>query len=43
MTGGPPKFSKKDCRAFVNQLDSFWGRQLKKFSKGIVKTGHLYA
>lgn len=29
MTGGPPKFSKKDCQAFVNQLDSFLVRQLK--------------
>ncbi len=29
MTGGPAKFSKKDCQAFVNQLDSFLIRQLK--------------
>ena len=29
MTGGPPKFSKKDCQAFVNQLDSFLVSQLK--------------
>jgi len=29
MTGGPPKFGKKDCQAFVNQLDSFLVRQLK--------------
>jgi uncharacterized protein YaiI (UPF0178 family) len=29
MTGGPSIFSKKDCRAFVNQLDSFLIRQLK--------------
>lgn len=32
MTGGPPKFSKKDCRAFVNQLDSFLVRQLNNES-----------
>jgi uncharacterized protein len=30
MTGGPSMFSKKDCHAFVNQLDSFLTRQLKK-------------
>jgi uncharacterized protein len=29
MTGGPSMFSKKDCQAFVNQLDSFLIRQLK--------------
>ncbi|MHB8772752.1 MAG: YaiI/YqxD family protein [Syntrophales bacterium] len=29
LTGGPPTFSKKDCQAFVNQLDSFLVRQLK--------------
>ena len=29
MTGGPAMFSKKDCQAFVNQLDSFLIRQLK--------------
>jgi hypothetical protein len=29
MTGGPSMFSKKDCHAFVNQLDSFLVRQLK--------------
>jgi uncharacterized protein len=29
MTGGPSAFSKKDCQAFVNQLDSFLIRQLK--------------
>jgi uncharacterized protein YaiI (UPF0178 family) len=29
MTGGPSLFSKKDCQAFVNQLDSFLIRQLK--------------
>ena len=32
MTGGPPKFTKKDCQAFVNQLDSFLIRQLKNRS-----------
>ena len=30
VTGGPSTFSKKDCHAFVNQLDSFLVRQLKK-------------
>ncbi len=30
VTGGPSMFSKKDCHAFVNQLDSFLVRQLKK-------------
>ena len=29
MTGGPSTFSKKDCQAFVNQLDSFLTRHLK--------------
>jgi uncharacterized protein YaiI (UPF0178 family) len=29
MTGGPPTFNKKDCQAFVNQLDSFLTRRLK--------------
>ena len=29
MTGGPPAFGKKDCQAFVNQLDSFLTRYLK--------------
>jgi uncharacterized protein len=29
VTGGPAMFSKKDCQAFVNQLDSFLIRQLK--------------
>jgi uncharacterized protein YaiI (UPF0178 family) len=29
ITGGPSIFSKKDCHAFVNQLDSFLIRQLK--------------
>ena len=29
MTGGPSMFSKKDCHAFINQLDSFLIRQLK--------------
>jgi len=29
MTGGPSMFSKKDCQAFVNQLDSFLMRRLK--------------
>lgn len=29
ITGGPSMFSKKDCHAFVNQLDSFLMRQLK--------------
>ncbi len=29
MTGGPSLFSKKDCQAFVNQLDSFLMRRLK--------------
>jgi len=30
MTGGPSMFSKKDCQTFVNHLDSFLIRQLKK-------------
>ncbi len=29
MTGGPSTFGKKDCQAFVNQLDSFLVRRLK--------------
>jgi uncharacterized protein YaiI (UPF0178 family) len=29
VTGGPSAFGKKDCQAFVNQLDSFLVRQLK--------------
>ncbi len=29
MTGGPSMFNKKDCQAFVNQLDSFLTRRLK--------------
>ncbi|MCX5854973.1 MAG: YaiI/YqxD family protein [Deltaproteobacteria bacterium] len=29
MTGGPSAFGKKDCQAFVNQLDSFLIRHLK--------------
>ena len=29
MTGGPATFSKKDCKAFVNQLDSFLIKRLK--------------
>jgi hypothetical protein len=29
MTGGPSMFSKKDCQAFANQLDSFLIRHLK--------------
>lgn len=29
MTGGPSIFSKKDCHAFVNRLDSFLIKQLK--------------
>ncbi len=29
MTGGPSTFGKKDCQAFVNQLDSFLTRHLK--------------
>jgi len=29
MTGGPSMFSKKDCQAFVNQLDRFLTRHLK--------------
>jgi uncharacterized protein YaiI (UPF0178 family) len=29
MTGGPAMFGKKDCQAFVNQLDSFLIRHLK--------------
>jgi uncharacterized protein len=29
ITGGPSMFSKKDCHAFVNQLDSLLTRQLK--------------
>ncbi len=30
MTGGPPVFGKKECQAFVNQLDSFLTKHLKK-------------
>jgi len=30
VTGGPSTFNKKDCHAFINQLDSFLIRQLKK-------------
>ena len=30
MTGGPAAFGKKDCQAFINQLDSFLIRQLKR-------------
>ncbi len=30
MTGGPPVFGKKECRAFVNQLDSFLTKHLQK-------------
>lgn len=30
MTGGPPAFGKKDCQAFVNQLDSFLTKRLKE-------------
>jgi hypothetical protein len=30
MTGGPAAFAKKDCQAFINQLDSFLIRQLKR-------------
>jgi uncharacterized protein YaiI (UPF0178 family) len=30
MTGGPSAFGKKDCQAFVNQLDSFLMRRLKE-------------
>ncbi len=29
MTGGPAMFGKKDCQAFVNQLDSFLTKRLK--------------
>jgi len=29
LTGGPAAFGKKDCQAFINQLDSFLSRQLK--------------
>ncbi len=29
MTGGPATFTKKDCRAFVNQLDSLLMKRLK--------------
>ena len=29
ITGGPSMFSKKDCQAFVNQLDSFLTKHLK--------------
>lgn len=29
MTGGPSMFSKRDCQAFVNQLDSFLTKRLK--------------
>jgi uncharacterized protein len=29
MTGGPLAFGKKDCQAFINQLDSFLMKQLK--------------
>ena len=30
LTGGPPTFSKRDCQAFVNQLDSFLTRRLRE-------------
>jgi uncharacterized protein len=30
MTGGPAIFGKKDCQAFINKLDSFLMRHLKK-------------
>jgi uncharacterized protein YaiI (UPF0178 family) len=30
MTGGPAAFGKKDCQSFINQLDSFLMRQLKR-------------
>ena len=30
MTGGPPAFGKKDCRAFADQLDRFLIRRLKE-------------
>jgi len=30
MTSGPPVFGKKECRAFVNQLDSFLTKHLQK-------------
>ena len=29
MTGGPPAFGKRDCRAFADQLDRFLIRRLK--------------
>jgi hypothetical protein len=29
MTGGPSMYGRKDCQAFVNQLDSFLTRHLK--------------
>ncbi len=33
MTGGPAMFGKKDCQAFVNQLDSFLTKRLKGESR----------
>jgi uncharacterized protein YaiI (UPF0178 family) len=30
MTGGPPAFGKKECRAFADQLDRFLVRRLKE-------------
>jgi uncharacterized protein len=30
MTGGPPAFCKRDCRAFADQLDHFLIRRLKE-------------
>lgn len=30
MTGGPAAFGKKDCQAFINQLDRFLQRRLKR-------------
>jgi len=30
MTGGPAAFGKKDCQAFINQLDSFLMKHLQR-------------
>ena len=35
ITGGPSMFSKKDCQAFVNQLDRLLTKQLKKSGDSI--------
>lgn len=43
MTGGPPKFSKKGLPGVRRPVEQLFGQAVKKFSKGIVKTDHLYA